>query len=77
MQVISYKKNEQGQLVVTLDLASTTGSSFLQKEEDLAILLNEVGRLATQDLLDTSDESGQKLQVGAEVYYPKQVQKKR
>jgi hypothetical protein len=77
MQVISYKKNEQGQLVVTLDLASSTGSSFLQKEEDLAILLNEVGRLATQDLLDTSDESGQKLQLGAEVYYPKQVQKKR
>lgn len=77
MQVVSYKKNEQGQLVVTLDLATSTGSSFLQKEEGLAILLNEIGLLATQDLLDTSDECGEKLQVEGEVYYPKQVQKKR
>lgn len=76
MEIVSYQKNERGQLVLTLDLAQATSSSFLQQEEDLAVLLNEIGLLATQDLLEASPDCGQKIQLGSALYYPKQVQKK-
>lgn len=76
MQILSHTKNSKGKLQIVLEIAAEEADSFLEKEENLAELLNEVGCLATAEMLKSSDLSEQQIQVKGQKYYQKSVQKK-
>lgn len=59
MQILSSQKDSHGKLTITLEIAPEQAQSFLENEEDLARLLNEVGCLATAQILqDRADRPG-------------------
>lgn len=76
MEIVSFKKLSNGQLNLTLDLSTEESVSFLEKEESLAILLNQAGLLATEVLLKESLQEGKRIEHKGEVYYQKDMQKK-
>lgn len=76
MKVLSQKKALNGKLQIVLEIASDEAESFLEKEENLAKLLNEVGCLATIEILKEADLFKQQIEVEDKKYYPKSPQKK-
>jgi hypothetical protein len=65
-----------GKLVITMEIPAQGTASFLEQEEDLARLLNEAGRLATQSLLKQYDREERSVVVEGERHYRKGAQKK-
>lgn len=76
MQILSQTKDSNGKLQIVLEIAPEDASSFLSKEEDLRTLLNEVGSLATAEILRNSDSVEKKITVEGKKYYRKSSQKK-
>lgn len=76
MELLSFKKLENGQVNLVLDLSSSASASFLAKEERLALILNEVGLLSTAYLLEAGAEERSRIEVNEQVYYQKGIQKK-
>jgi hypothetical protein len=61
---------------LTLDLSTEATTSFLEKEESLATLLNHLGLLATESLLKESSQDSKRMEVEGQAYYQKNLQKK-
>lgn len=76
MELLSFKKLGNGKVNITLDLSTEESVSFLEKEESLAILLNQAGLLATAALLNESLEASKRIELDGEIYYAKAAQKK-
>jgi hypothetical protein len=77
MQILSQKKALNGKLQIVLEISSDEAESFLEKEENLAKLLNEVGCLATIEILKEADLFKQQIEVEDKKYYQKSPQKKK
>ena len=75
MEITSMKK-EGTKLFITLELSGDPDLSFLEKEESLAQLLNEVGVLSTVHLLESEDSTTSILDENGVRYYAKSCQKK-
>jgi len=76
MELLSSKKGTNGNLIITLEITGDESLSFLDQEENLAILLNQAGLLATKSLLSELDSQASSLKVEGKVHYKKSVQKK-
>lgn len=76
MHILSSHKDVKGKLQITLEIAPDEAESFLEKEENLAKLLNEVGCLATAEILKNTDVLKQHIALENQRYYHKSVQKK-
>lgn len=76
MHILSSQKNSEGKLQITLEISCSEANSFLEKEENLARLLNEVGCLATAEILKNADVLQKRLEEEGVVHYHKSVQKK-
>jgi hypothetical protein len=76
MQILSQKKDSEGKLQIVLEISSGEAGSFLEKEENLAKLLNEVGCLATAEILKNADIFEKQIEVENKKYYQKALQKK-
>jgi hypothetical protein len=76
MELLSFKKFENGQVNLVLDLSSSASASFLDNEERLALILNKVGLLSTAYLLEARSEERSRIEVNEQVYYQMGIQKK-
>jgi hypothetical protein len=76
MEVSSLKKDASGTIYLTLKIETNSTDSLLQKEDDLAKVLNEAGRLATIEILQTYDKKESVIELPTGRYYLKGVQKK-
>lgn len=76
MQILRSQKNANGKLEIVIEISGERDLSFLEQEDKLALLLNEVGQRSMQELLITQDESLEKLELAGKRYYKKGVQKK-
>ncbi len=76
MQIVNSEKNLSGKLLITIEIDIESGGDMLSQEDSLATLLNEVGLVASQDLLLRHNTFSQTLKVGETLYYHKGVQKK-
>jgi hypothetical protein len=70
------EKTTNGKLRITIELDPREGSSFLEKEENLALLLNKVGLLATESLLKEYDVDQAVIQSESTRYYRKGEKKR-
>jgi len=76
MQITEIQGGSSGKMVISMEVSSQEGDSFLSSEEKLADLLNEVGRQATAHLLKEQDESAKIIYNDGVVYYSKGIKKK-
>lgn len=76
MEVSSFRKDASGTIYLTLKIETNSTDSLLQKEDDLAKVLNEAGRLATIELLQTYDKKVSVIELPTGRHYLKGVQKK-
>lgn len=65
-----------GKLVITIEIAPCDAANFLEEEENLALLLNAAGVLATQLLLKKHDCQAPIIESEGVRYYRKSSQKK-
>lgn len=71
------ERTAEGKLRITIELDRTEGESFLEKEEHLALLLNQAGLIATQSLLKEYDDNSPVLAPNGVRHYLKGEKKKR
>lgn len=76
MEVSTLTKDASGTIYLTLKIETLSTDSMLQKENDLAKVLNEAGRLATKELLETYDKKESVIELPSGRHYLKGVQKK-
>lgn len=70
------ERTAEGKLRITIELDRTEGESFLEKEEHLALLLNQAGLIATQSLLKEYDDNSPVLAPNGVRHYLKGEKKK-
>ena len=76
MEISNLEKDSCGTIYLTLKIETTSADTFLQKEEDLAKILNEAGLLATLELLKEYDKKEKVIELPSGRHYFKGVQKK-
>ena len=76
MEISTFEKDSSGTIYLTLKIETTSADNFLKKEEDLANILNEAGRLATIELLKQYDQQAKVIELPSGRHYSKGVQKK-
>jgi hypothetical protein len=57
MKIIDHKQTGSGKTQITVEIEGDSSLSFLEQEDQLALLLNEVGKLGTTHLLLNHDQS--------------------
>ena len=76
MKIVKSQKNSSGKLEIVLEISSDESLSFLEQEEQLALLLNQVGQQGMEELISIKDEDSPVLEVLGKKFYKKGHQKK-
>ena len=71
MKIISINDSNPSEVLITVKISKAEGASFLESEESLATLLNEVGIASTKSLLLQEDIKSQSIEVQDSKYYLK------